>query len=753
MKHIITAIVTLIIATTTYAQQLHRVDTINVLRNGKTLRWPWVGGHNASTLHSIDLNLDGIKDLLVFDRDGNFITTFLNKGIFDSLSYEHAPQYESAFPKVNSWVSTVDYNCDGKEDLFTYRLGYGCAQVWKNTSTPTQVSFALAYDKLFYKYGPNPNQTTNIYTTNQDISVFEDIDFDGDVDVLTWDNLYSQGSKVWLYKNQRVELGYACDSLTMLVGDSCWGRFTENFNDNSLHIGACRKFGGSAELDSVVNANSLHTGGTLAVMDVDCDNDMEVFIGDVSFSNVVYGFNGGTPARANITSIDTIFPAYNVPIRMSIFPAVSAIDINNDNKKDLFISPNAIGASSENKNSIQYYKNVGAACNSSFALTNKSFINSESIDVGTNAHPTLVDFDSDGKLDLIIGNYYTFSENYVVNKYISKLTSQLDYYKNIGTASAPKFALITTDVDSISKINKKNLHPTFGDIDNDGDLDLILGESTGKFIHYRNNAGAGNVPSYTLVTTALKDAGNAVLTTFSNSTPQLVDVNADGKLDILSGSARGSIFYFENVGSLTSPSFELKSDTLGGIDTNIPNILLFGNSCPQLVTENGIKIMYVSTASGTIHKYNNITVANLYGYYNKLTTTLDSISLGGNTYLTIGAFGNNKRAFIIGTARGGVVLYYDTSSVITNVASHINYNLNVSVSPNPNQGVLTIKSEATIINGIITLFNTQGNVVHSGVMNGYKTNIDMQHQSTGMYMLKIENKENGSFQLLKIVKE
>ncbi|MEQ1732249.1 MAG: FG-GAP-like repeat-containing protein [Bacteroidia bacterium] len=752
----------------TTAQQLTRVDTINVTRNGKTLRWPWAGGHNSATLHSIDLNLDGIKDLLVFDRDGNTVTTFLNQGIVDSISYVHAPQYETSFPPLNAWVQVVDYNCDGKEDIFTYRVGYGCAQVWKNTSTATQVSFTLALDKLFYSYGPAPTQTTNVYIVGADIPVIKDIDHDGDVDVLVWDNLYSQGSKIWLYSNQRVELGYHCDSLTMQVTDSCWGRFTENFNDNGLTLGACpypfklippsvgveEDYTLHAQrqlnIESNLQTNGvLHTGGTLAVYDANCDNAMEVLIGDVSFPNVVGGTNTGTPTKANITSVDTAFPHYNVPIRMSIFPAVSTLDINNDGKVDVFASPNAIGASSENKNCIQYYKNTGATCAALFSLENKSFLNSESIDVGTNAHPTFVDFDGDNKLDLVIGNHYAFSENYVVNKYVSKLTSQLDYYRNTGTASAPKFTLVTTDVDSISKINKKNLHATFGDLDNDGDLDMIIGESTGKFMHYQNTAGAGNTPHFNLITTTLKDNTNTIMSAYSNATPQLVDVNDDGKLDILSGSARGTVFYYENIGTLTAPSFEFKSDTLGGIDTRDPQ-LLFGNSCPQLVTEAGNKILYVSTAKGSIHKYNNITNANLYGYFNKLTNKLDSIDLGDNTYLSIGAFGANKRAFVVGTSRGGVVMYYDTNKV-TQIKNKVASAFELKLYPNPTNGIVNVSSIYTMNNTMVNVYNIMGMLVYQGVWSGYKYAIDLSAQPVGMYIVNVKNTTQGIDSNIKVV--
>src|SRR3970040_1526472 len=55
-----------------------RTDTVQVVQNSVTLKNPWVGGHNSCQFSAIDLNFDNIKDLFVFDRVGNKITTYLN---------------------------------------------------------------------------------------------------------------------------------------------------------------------------------------------------------------------------------------------------------------------------------------------------------------------------------------------------------------------------------------------------------------------------------------------------------------------------------------------------------------------------------------------------------------------------------------------------------------------------------------------------------------------------------------------------
>ena len=108
---------------TTFCKAQHsftRNDNLTILSiNGDTLKNPWAGGFNAVQFSEIDLNLDGINDLFVFDRTGNRISTFINSGEANQITYTHDPSYIQYFPTgLHDWVLLRDYNCDGKMDIF-----------------------------------------------------------------------------------------------------------------------------------------------------------------------------------------------------------------------------------------------------------------------------------------------------------------------------------------------------------------------------------------------------------------------------------------------------------------------------------------------------------------------------------------------------------------------------------------------------------------------------------------------------------
>ena len=108
----------------------------------------------------------------------------------------------------------------------------GGIRVYKNTSTENELYFELL-DTIKTNRGSGP---TNLYVSSVDIPHVGDIDYDGDLDILTFGII---GSHVEWHKNNSVENFGTCDSLNYEVEDECWGDFSENFSDNSVTLYDC----------------------------------------------------------------------------------------------------------------------------------------------------------------------------------------------------------------------------------------------------------------------------------------------------------------------------------------------------------------------------------------------------------------------------------------------------------------------------------------------------------------------------------
>src|SRR5690554_1168860 len=160
-------------------------DSVKVKKNGEDLLFPWTGGLNHAQFSSIDVDFDGNEDLFIFDRSANQIRVFLKKEENGVFSYEYFHASKDLFPAdLRYRVALVDYNNDGKKDIFTY--GIGGVKVYKNIGNAnTGLQWQLITERIQSIY--SNNSPSNLYVSSVDIPAFIDVDGDGDMDILTFD--------------------------------------------------------------------------------------------------------------------------------------------------------------------------------------------------------------------------------------------------------------------------------------------------------------------------------------------------------------------------------------------------------------------------------------------------------------------------------------------------------------------------------------------------------------------------------------
>lgn len=114
-------------------------DSILLKKGGDTLDFLWAGGLNHAQFSTIDVDFDGLEDLFIFDRSSNQIRVFKtveNNGV---KSYSYLYNSRDLFPDDIRYRATmVDYNADGKKDIFTY--GIGGVKVYRNTGISMELT-------------------------------------------------------------------------------------------------------------------------------------------------------------------------------------------------------------------------------------------------------------------------------------------------------------------------------------------------------------------------------------------------------------------------------------------------------------------------------------------------------------------------------------------------------------------------------------------------------------------------------------
>lgn len=721
------------------AQHYSRTDTIPVKANSVQLKMPWVGGHNFCQFSDIDMNLDGIKDLFVFDRTGMKITTYINKGTANTVDYaDSTSKYASKFPHMEEWVLLRDYNCDGKNDIFTY--GYGSVKVWKNTSSAGDLQFTLESPSLKSAYCP---AVLNLALTGVDIPSIDDIDGDGDLDILTYD---AGGINMQYHVNKSKELGYGCDSLIFSMDCSgCWGNFRASISGCNMVYGTCRTHGP----DSTDVIREGHAGNCSLCMDLDGDGDKEILLGQLGCCNMVMLTNGGSQATANMTAMDDSFPSYNVPAMFNSFPCGYFLDLNNDNRRDLIVSPNAPNVSID-RESIWYYLNSGSDSIPVFNRQTKSLLQKDMIDVGEGADPVFFDFTNDGLTDLLVSNYAAVKDSCPSSNAYGVLA-----FKNTGSLTSPAFELVSSDYANLSVqlTGVASKHPTFGDLDGDGDADMCIGDFDG-FIHYfQNIAAAGNPANFNYISIVIDNSTSNPIDVGNYSTPQLIDIDRDGDLDLIIGERAGNLNYYQNTGTTSAFSFSFVSNTFGGVDVLRSNVT--GYSVPFIYDSTGSYRMFVgsesnkagSTKTGWLWKFRDID-GNLAGNFTLVDSMYQNIWEGLRMTVNGNDINNDGSLDLtIGNYAGGVAIYLGDTTALS-VPEPYHAELEFTIFPNPSSGIITLQMQKDPDGkaSAVSIYNMLGEEVFTTPLKDRISvrTLDISHLPDGVYCFEVKAK-NTSF--------
>ncbi len=666
-------------------------DHIKVYENGRQLSHPWNGGFNNPQFSAADLNYDGIQDLVVFDASDNRFYTYLNGGSPGLVDYTYAPEYEHNFPLMHDIVLLRDYNCDGIQDMFAYSSAG--LQVWKGYyDAQNHLNFQFINYRLTY---PDGQYHINIYIDPVNLPAIVDVDGDGDLDIITFEQF---GGTVAYFQNRSEELGYGCDSLLFIKKSNCWGEFCEcslwnnyitlNYSNSTCFYLPFSSGQGKEWITGwAEDTVTRHSGSTMTLFDQDKDGDMEALIGDVSFDNLVYLHNNNITNKDVMNSVDSSFPLYNIPVDMPVFPAAYILDVNNDQKEDMLISSFNINYcmldplidTSANVENVLYYKNTSSDSTDLFQYQNDHFLIRGSIDAGENALPAFFDYNADGKMDLLIGNCYRYDREDTLNRGLS-------LYENTGTAGTPEYRLVTRDFQNFSALEIRALSPSFGDMDGDGDLDMLCGNIDGSFVYFENTAGATNPPFFSYVNSSYKN-----LNVGEYSKPQIVDVNRDGLPDIISGSRQGTVFYFKNIGTVSNPDFTLVSNFWGAVDVRDGGF--FGFSTPVLYPygPNQEYNLFVGSEKGKIFMYDSIE-GNLNGNFHLVSNTLiDSLRSYRSAIDLADINHDGDFEMLIGSLRGGLSILSSGDTVMTGIHTTYLAHQSMTIYPVPAKDFISIQ--------------------------------------------------------------
>ncbi|MCX6641159.1 MAG: T9SS type A sorting domain-containing protein [bacterium] len=526
----------LLLPLTAFSQQFQfhqELDSIPVWDGDYHIPTPWTGGYGYTVPVFCDIDADGDLDPLL-GNSGGVIAFYENNGTTSIPFFKLLAQnFQDIQGFAHSVPRFVDIDNDGDYDLFC-DFGDEYMHFYRNVGSPTIPQLALEEDSL---------RDTGGNLIDGSGFTLCDIDDDGDQDLFVqqWYN-----GHIYYYEN----IGNPTQFAFSLVSTSFAGVSTGEW----CHPTFC---------------------------DLDSDGDYDLFIGN-KYGKIYFYRNDGTPQQYDFTLISNNWFGIDV----GDYASPEFCDIDGDGDYDLFIGKDN-DLTYDIPGAMQYWENIGTPQVCNFVLRNQNYL---TFDAGCCCDPDLCDIDRDGDLDLF----------FLTN-------SQLGWMENIGTNQNPEYAIRTFDLLDlppgscdlgdlngdqypdlvtvngwggaitlwVNRVTPQN--PTFvefssidtdwilggismGDLDADGDLDIIVGGMQSGEYHllYYQNQGTSYIPNFVQVAQSLPGVSyNALMPS------ALADIDMDGDLDLLLiENFQEIIYYYENIGSPQSMYFTLNTTSL-----------------------------------------------------------------------------------------------------------------------------------------------------------------------------------------------
>ncbi|QDH79194.1 T9SS type A sorting domain-containing protein [Echinicola soli] len=692
MKHLL-PFVLLLITFSSQGQKAYRFTEKEVTQNGKVLPMGFAGGINAAQIQSMDINGNGDEELIIWDINSRNIKVFEQH----EEGYTHLPYMHHFFPEdVSGFLVLADFDGDGKKDLFT-STAFGI-KAYRNTTSQGQSFPTWEVAENFLKL----ENGSNFQANNLDVPAIQDVDGDGDLDVVTFN--FAAGDYLEYYQNTSIERNGVAGIDGYANAKVRWGNFEFCGCGNFSFGRTCDGNPISRKLPPNQENNAIqHSGGhSILLKDFNDDGILDLVMGQDECSTLYYLPNQGSNTEPLFTSFSTSLPGFgNLPE----FPVFQVGQFLSDH---LLISLNSsqttLTAGIDFSQSIYQLSE-----NSTPPLHTSAFLQEDMVDLGENTRPFFKGNNSAGQL-IVTAN--TIQDGQPVG--------QAFHY----AWNSESMSLSTTDYLDLSTLGLTDLQYIEYTSSSQQAYVLVSGVNIVDFVLNRN--------------LLLGRSGTAADELTSISIPNIT-LRPNDSFDFYQYNSEDFMLLARQTGELLRyrvnfeevPTFELLNEEYLGFSDNPSR----RNLAVKSVAANGSLGLYTVDQRGILSYLPDFIHSN--SPQTELLTlpngNMTATRLGRNTWIATvpEAFGG-KTHLILGNNGGGLQFLEDISNGID---PPVDGQLQVNLYPNPSNGPVYLVSNES---GKARIFNSLGQILveEFNIEANVRAEMDMRTLASGMYYVQ-----------------
>ena len=356
---------------------------------------------------------------------------------------------------------------------------------------------------------------------------------------------------------------------------------------------------------------------------------------------------------------------------------------------------------------------------------------------GTNEHPDFQiytkSFLQEDMLDFGIGTYPVIVDwdgDGLKDMVVGTIDHGLALLRNMGTATFPVFSVEAFQLTGLE--GRMGLVPSFADLDGDGRLEMLVGTAEGSLMLFAHD-------------------GSMLDADFLHydkpwPAPCFYDVDQDGVMDLVVGNASGKLSFYHSVGRVVS-DMSLRAmtqcDFWGGVDVRDYNTSYYGYSVPTLFHWGDETLLAVGSESGKLFLFGGVSAdenAVFQDVSERWLEICDAMPecFGMRSSMAVADLnGDGLWEVIVGNFAGGLQLF-NADIPINNIGiSEYQDDGQVVIFPNPVQSQIHVLSKMDKIDNLV-ISDLYGRIIMGKLIQANEASIDVAGLRQGVYLLRCE---------------